>query len=112
MAFIANSNTPVKSQDGWGEWFVVNSRYEGIVCRVKRGDFNNYARKWHWEFQFENRYSQDVSFGYGYRSQAQKYNCVTDRGKTLQAGDASDVTAALIDESGSVRVCVDNVRFR
>jgi hypothetical protein len=112
MTIISNSSSSNKSQGSWGEWFVVNSRYEGIVCRVKRGDFNNYARKWHWEFQFENRYNQEVSFRYGYRSQAQKYSCEPDHGKTLEAGYTSDVTAALIEESNTVRVCVDNIQFR
>lgn len=94
-------------QTGWSDWEVVNPKYDGIDGRVKRGDFNSYANKYHWEFQFRNRYYKDVKFRYGIGKRSEP--CYLNYSKHISASKSSDIGAVLINETNYVSVCVDNV---
>lgn len=98
-----------KEISDWGDWKIVNPKFNGIEARAKRGDFNQYALKYHWEFQFRNRYLKDVKFRYGIgpRSEACYLNYI----KHVQSNGDSDVGAYLINENNTISICIDNVDF-
>lgn len=95
----------------WGEWTVISSAYPGIEGRVKKGDYNEYAKKYYWYFQFRNRYNKQVEFNYGYKPRSESYNCSPDHRKDLEPGETSDTTGDLLDEDYKVRVCIGDVEF-
>jgi hypothetical protein len=47
----------------WGRWKTVN-KYDGLDFRVRCGDYNDYAQKYHWSYEFRNRYRKEVSVYY------------------------------------------------
>lgn len=104
VSFIAPTNN-------WGAWTVVSSSYVGIEARVKKGDFNEYAGKYHWEIQFRNRYDNTVHFNYDCSAMNESYGCNPNKRKNLEAGESSDVTAFLINDSYKIHVCIGDVKF-
>lgn len=108
VALFSFKNTP---QDGWSRWNTFPS-HTGIDYRVQKGDFNKYAQKWQWNYQFRNRYQKTVTFKYSCKSTAERNNCVPDHMKYgLRAGEESDVASMLINESNNIWVCIGDVTF-
>lgn len=97
-------------ENDWGEWISIPA-YSGIYFRAKKGDYNEYAKKYYWYFQFRNQYKQEITFNYGYTPISQSSNCNPDHYKDLQAGEVSDITGALLAENNRVYVCVGEVKF-
>lgn len=101
-------NTSIQSD--WGEWKAIPA-YNGILFRVKKGDYNQYSQKYYWYFQFKNQYTKEVTFNYGYTPIDQSYTCNPNHYKDLQAGEVSDVTGDLLAENNRVYVCVGDVKW-
>lgn len=109
-AFLLNASFK-NSPNDWGSWSVVSSTYKGIEARVKLGDYNDYAKKYHWEIQFRNRYVKRVQFNYDCTERSESNSCSPNKRKELGAGETSDVTAFLINDSYKIHVCVGDVNI-
>lgn len=96
-------------QENWSRWSSF-SNYPGLDYRVSRYEYNDYAKKWLWHFQFRNRYETAVTFRYGYSNLSS--NCKTyPTIFNLAPGKESSVAGDLSDASTNISVCVDNLKF-
>ena len=103
-----------KATNDWGNWTSPNARYDGIEVRVRRGDYNNYAKKWQWDLQFRNRYNKKVTFQYGCTASNDRNSCRTEQRTSLDANETEgndDVRSFLLNEVNTVYVCLDRVEF-
>jgi hypothetical protein len=108
--FFLNASFQTSSEN-WGNWSYIESAYPGIEVRVARGDFNEYANKYHWDIQFRNRYSKSVQFNYGYTATNERGQCNPDHRKHIEPGETSDITAGLINDVYMVHFCMGNLKF-
>lgn len=105
------SFTPVihhPTTSDWSEW-VSGNCVQGIDYRVKKGDFNNYAKKWYWYVQFRNRYNNTVNFSYSVSEPGTMTN--PDHRSRMTGGNLSDATGFLMYSGDKVHVRVGYVRF-
>ena len=109
------TTTSFKKPTGeWGNWISVNAAYSGIECRVRRGEYNPYARKYQWDVQFKNRYSRKVTFHYGMTALNESNNCELAQRHSLDANETDNndnIHGFLINEVNSVHVCLGKVEF-
>ncbi|MEI7525762.1 MAG: hypothetical protein WCJ95_15580 [Mariniphaga sp.] len=98
------------SSEEWGNWSRITN-YNGIEFRVKKGDYNSYAGKYHWELQFRNRYTQNVHFDYDMLPERDAINCNPKSATDIASGEESDVVAYLVNENYRVHVCINNVKM-
>jgi hypothetical protein len=92
----------------WGAWGN-DDCFSGIDYRVKKGDYNNYAKQWYWYVQFRNRYNKQVHFSYAVAEPGTRPE--PDHRTSVDANDVSDSTGFLLYSGGQIRVRVGYIRF-
>ena len=102
------SESVTKGASDWGEW--TNSDcFKGVDYRAKRGDYNSYANKWHWDVQFRNRYNNQLNYSYAVGEPGTLPE--PDHRDHISAGDISDTKGFLLNSSKACRIRVGYVRF-
>ena len=127
MSFKTMSNEELKNSDvvklelnfnnyqtEWGSWNTTDC-FRGLDFRVKRGNYNQYAKKYKWYVQFKNRYDEKIYFNFAmveYRNR----NHIKNSGNTKHRGNATanggiKESYFLVDDASSVYVYVNKVRL-
>lgn len=107
-ALLVLSSFHRKISNDWGEWSN-DDCFKGIDYRAKRGDYNNYAKKWHWYVQFRNRYQQKLNYNYAIDEPGTRPT--PDHRDHIDGGDLSESKIALLFSSDACHIRVGNVRF-
>lgn len=102
------------NQSGWGSWKTTDC-FRGLDFRVKRGNYNQYAKKYKWFVQFKNRYDEKIYFNFAmveYRNRS----IIKNSGDTKYRGNATanggiKESYFLVDDDSSVYVYVNKVRL-
>ncbi len=98
--------------DEWGKWSSPNVKYEGLEVRVRRGDYNPFAKKWQWDLQFRNRYTKKVTYNYGCVESYNRNNCKLESRNSIEANETDSYTYSfLLNEANTVFICLDKVEF-
>lgn len=106
---LGDSSLTVNNESNeWGAW-VNDDCFSGIDFRVKKGDYNNYAKQWYWYVQFRNRYNKQVHFSYAVAEPGTRPE--PDHRISADANDVSDSTGFLLYSGGQIRVRVGYIRF-
>lgn len=113
FAFLLCSTTII-AQNSWGSWRTTDC-LKGLDFRVKRGDYNKYAKKYKWFIEYKNRYRDNIHFSTiavspDRRSEIRSSGKTTNR---LHAdGNGGTVqTYFLIDASSSIYVHINRIRI-
>lgn len=96
------------SLSDWGPWNEVRD-YPGLKCRVRRGSYNEDARKHVWHVEFRNDYISTIEFSYTATPRGTK-GARTDHLKSLAPGDKGSMWFLIADDDG-IWVFVDKVKF-
>jgi hypothetical protein len=106
MITTSSFETPV--QTGYGPW-QTTSCYKGIDYCVKRNEYNEYSKKYHWSVKFRNRYQTKVSISFTAKESYVRSASTTDR-VTIRSG-AEHSNWFLIADGNAITVFVDKLRF-
>lgn len=107
ISFVKVSSPKIQQSD-WGEW-INDDCFKGIDYRVKKGDYNSYAGKWHWFVQFRNRYNNRISYNYSISEPGIKTE--PDHRDHISSGSLSNSKIALIQDPNRCHVRVGYIRF-
>jgi hypothetical protein len=107
MTFTLTSLKPSDNSD-YGAW-KSTSCFSGLDFCVKKGEYNEYAKKYHWDIKFRNRYNQSISFSYTAKN-SRTSSATTNERMTIQPGGEGKAWF-LVDDQSSINVFVDKLRF-
>lgn len=105
------SFTPVihhSTASDWGEW-INDDCFKGIDFRVKKGEYNSYAKKWYWYVQFRNRYNNQVNYSYSVSEPGTMTN--PDHRDRMGSNNISDSKGFLMYSGDKIHVRVGYIRF-
>jgi len=108
-----NDKAEINLQSEWSEWNQT-SCLSGLDFRVKRGDYNEYAKKYKWFVEYKNRYTETIHFGSHAVPYSQKNEILSSKKvsirKHLKPGDVTS-TYFLVDENSTIYVYVGKIRM-
>ena len=107
ITIMLSSYTPPQQSD-YGQWRT-SSCYKGIDYAVKRGDYNQYAKKYQWFVKLRNRYKQEISIGYNVVESS--VNSATEKYRTYIGSGAVNEIMVLLADANSVKVLVAKLYF-
>jgi len=110
--FLLSANS--FSQSSWGYWQQTDC-LEGLDFRVKRGEYNKYAKKYKWYIEFRNRYSNNIHFSCiavepSRRSEIRNSGKTSDRTHAKANGGTTTVWF-LVNSSSEIYVYVNRIRI-
>ncbi|RZL47931.1 MAG: hypothetical protein EOP00_10570 [Pedobacter sp.] len=109
LLFILLSTTSASAQSEYGPWRTT-SCFKGLDYCVKRGPYNESARKYEWWVKFRNRYSENVAFNCVLKESYVGSAKGTDR-VNVRANSEGGSSWFLLGEANSVNVFIGELRF-
>lgn len=111
---ILLSSASSLAQTDWGYWHETDC-LKGLEFRVKRLEYNQYAKKYKWAVQFRNKYQQDIHFNC-IAVEPQREREIKASGKTsdrihVKANNDNGHAWFLVDSPSSVYVFVNRIRI-
>tara|TARA_R110002033_G_scaffold162910_1_gene199770 strand:+ start:1899 stop:2336 length:438 start_codon:yes stop_codon:yes gene_type:complete len=106
--FSMEDNSSLIETGEWGSWGA-DDCFNGIDYRVKKGDYNSYAKQWYWYVQFRNRYNKPVNFSYAVDEPGTRPE--PDHRSRMDASSESDSTGFLLYSGTRIHVRIGYIRF-
>jgi hypothetical protein len=102
-------NTSFKNTNhNWSDW-KTSTCYRGIDFRVSRGDHNEEKNLWLWEYEFRNRYNENVTFEASIKP-SYDLDCHTNLLIQIDANGIEGNMADWLAESNHVNICVNQLK--
>lgn len=112
MVFFFISNAC--AQSNWSPWRQTDC-LKGLDFRVKRGEYNEFAKKYHWDVEFRNRYNDNIHFNCiavepSRKSEIRSSERTSDR-LHADANGGTNTAWFLINSSSEIYVHVNRIRI-